>query len=101
LEEIPSGSGGGIAAANEQKHVVTLQCAIPYKNQSKLYVQIEIVDQGGSRVINIFVPYWIVNHAHVPLHFQLIFYTRFSRSESKTNRLWWISRGFNRRKDLL
>ena len=47
-----------------------LSVDLPYKNQSKLTVQLEVNDQGGCRTIHCFVPYWVVSSSFIPLQFQ-------------------------------
>lgn len=48
----------------------TYSVEVPYLNGSRLSVQVEVVDRSGTRVVNVFVPYWLVTNSFLPLQYQ-------------------------------
>ena len=49
---------------------ITLVSHIYFENGSTLPVQMDIDDNSGSRVINLFVPFWLVTSTFLPLEYQ-------------------------------
>jgi hypothetical protein len=48
----------------------TYSVDVVYTNGSRLTVQVEVVDTLGARVVNVYVPYWVVSNSFLPLQFQ-------------------------------
>ena len=58
------------ACSKDQSDDTTLAADIKFPNGSVLTVLLDIIDQKGHRVINLYVPFWIVSSSFITLQYQ-------------------------------